>query len=86
LIEQPAGTLLSLLSKYESGTYRYLLKAFNENLIPTDNVYLDSLTGSISAYGMVSGDENAITLLYGQGQNGSDNYDIIVERIPPIGE
>jgi hypothetical protein len=86
LVQMVNGTLLSFISKYEGGAigYKYLLKGFNENLIPVTTKYLDDITGSVTPYGMVADTDDSITLLYGQGQSGYNNYDIVIRRIAPI--
>ncbi|MBL4880254.1 MAG: hypothetical protein JKX82_02910 [Oleispira sp.] len=85
LVQMDNGTLLSFLQKYEgSSSYTYLLKGFNDNLIPVSTNYLDDITGSVTPYGMVIDTDDSITLLYGQGQNGYNNYDIVIRRIAPI--
>lgn len=86
LVKLKDGTLLSFIRKNEGGAigYRNLLKGFNENLIPVTAKYLDDITGSVTPYGMVANKDDSITLLYGQGQSGYNNYDIVIRRIAPV--
>lgn len=79
------GKVFGFFKKYDSNTGdRRILRVFNENLTPVDTVYLDDLTGYVTEYGMVANPDDSITLLYGQGQNGYNNYDVIIQRIAPI--
>ena len=79
------GNVLGFFTKYEGNSqHRRLLKIFNENLTPVGTVYLDDLTGSITENGIVANPDDSITLLYGQGQNSYNNYDVIIQRIAPI--
>lgn len=80
------GNLLGFFKKNGSGTLgnRLLLRILNDNLTPVATEYLDDLTGFMDSYGMVVNLDDSITLLYGQGQNGYNNYDVIVQRIAPI--
>lgn len=86
LVQMDDGAFLSFISKYEGGAigHKYLLKGFNVDLIPVSTKYLDDITGSVTPSGMVTDTDGSLTLLYGQGQSGHNNYDIIIRRIAPI--
>lgn len=85
IAELSDGTLMSFVSQYENGSTRYLLKGFNDYLTPVETKYLD-INGSISPRGLIVNEDDSITLLYSQGQDGYANDDIIVQRIPPISQ
>jgi len=79
------GSVIGFFNKFDSNLgNRLLLQSFSENLTLVDTVYLDDLTGYVTEYGMVANPDDSITLLYGQGQNGYNNYDVIIQRIAPI--
>jgi hypothetical protein len=85
LAEFSNNTLLSFIGQYVNGAYRYVVKGFNENLTPKSTTSLD-ISGAISANGLIGNEDYSVTILYAQGQNGYNNYDVIIQRIPPISE
>lgn len=81
LIELSDNTLVAFLHKYENGNYSLVLKGFNQDLIPTQTKTLHDTALYTTAYGMVGNTDDSITVLYAEGQDGFNNYDIVIRRM-----
>lgn len=77
------GDLLVFIQQYISGSYSLLLKSFNENLTPSVTKQLN-ISGNVSARGVTVNDDDSITLMYVHKQNFNDDWDVVIQRIPPI--
>jgi hypothetical protein len=82
LVELSDGTLLTSIFQVQGDNRQYMIKGFNENLIPVLTKDL-LLSRSASNPNLILDDDEAIVMLYSESQH-DGNEDVVIERIPQM--